>query len=460
MNYPLTYYTDENNDNLLFYLLDVGEGLMCLVIFPDDLTMLFDCNVTNDNETEVLRYLGKQIPYRWDEETQRQAQWIDVFVNSHRDDDHYRGLSKVNTKFPVRSIWDSGQTGATTQSDDYKYYMGLRRSLRKKYGENAVIVPQPSQYPLVTVSRTEVYCLNSSLSYSDDTQFLTFADFMTLVESQAIKEGKIQHTNSIVLSIRYHDRVLLLTGDSDYLVWRDRIVPNFKGTDLLKTNILVASHHGSRSFFTDESLNDTIDPEENQETTYIDHIKEISPSITIIPCGNYESAHHPNKDALRIYKENTFQEQVYTTCQKLTFSGFIDHNGIWTVAPARIYPWSSINKNFKIKCLCKYNGSEYSGSSGGQFQVGSSLQFSIQSSFGLLDPINQVNVWWEVSNGGINSDHEHQEIYYKDKKEETPKHLFEREVSYQGRHLLRCHVHNRKKRIKATQVFVVNGVAA
>ena len=263
MNYPLAYYTDDCNDNLLFHLLDVGEGLMCLIIFPDESTMLFDCNVTKDNENEVIKYLEKQIPFRWDEEKEEQAQWIDVFVNSHRDDDHYRGLSKVNAKFPIKSIWDSGQTGATTQSNDYLYYMALRRAIRKNHGEDAVIVPKPSAYPLATVSGAEVYCLNSSLSYSDEARFLTFARFMALVESRAIQEGKIQHTNSIVLSIRYNGRNLLLTGDSDYLAWRDRIVPNFKETGLLKTNILVASHHGSRSFFTDENQNDIIDPEEN-----------------------------------------------------------------------------------------------------------------------------------------------------------------------------------------------------
>jgi beta-lactamase superfamily II metal-dependent hydrolase len=459
MNKPLSYYTDTEQNNLLFHLLDVGEGLMCLIVFPNNTTFLFDCNVTNDNEARILSYLGRHIPSRWDPNEEKYLQWIDVFVNSHRDDDHYRGLSKVNNKYPIKSIWDSGQTGATTQSSDYQYYMRLRRAVRGKYGENAVIVPKPSQYPLATINGAEIYCLNSSLEYNDEFRYLTYEKFISLVESRSIQEGKIQHTNSIVFSIKYSDRVLLLTGDSDYLSWRDKIMPHFEDTELLKTNILVASHHGSRSFFTDESLNDTVDLEKNPETTYIEHIYEIAPSITVIPCDNYKSAHHPNKDALKIYKENTTKAQVYTTCEKWDLAGFISENGCWTVVPARMYPQTSGKSNFTIKCICTHNGSQYAGQSGDSFPLGSSLRFSITSNFGISDPFNSVNVGWEVSNGGIEEHHENQDIYYKKKTEKTSKLNFERDVSFHGRHLLRCYVHNTKKKIKATQIFVVNGVS-
>lgn len=98
------------------------------------------------------------------------------------------------------------------------------------------------------------------------------------------------------------------------------------------------------------------------------------------------------------------------------------------------------------------------GRSGDDFPLGAKLHFSIFSNFGLLEPYRDVKVWFEVSNGGINDDHEHQDIYYKKKKEKGSKSEFYRDVSYDGRHLLRCRVDNKKKKIYATQVFVVNGV--
>ena len=235
-------------------------------------------------------------------------------------------------------------------------------------------------------------------------------------------------------------------------------MPSFKDSGLLKSTILVASHHGSRSFFTDENQNDTIDLEENPDTTYVEHIFEISPAITLIPCGDFSQKHHPNKEAEKIYKENTANEQVYTTDNKWTMAGFFGQYGDWTVAPARFNPKSNIGRNFSINCVCRNNGITTRGKSGDDFPIGCSLDFSVQSSFGIVEPFTDVSITWEVSNGGIKGDHDHQEIYYKKKSEPKPKHKFTREVSYVGTHLLRCKVRNKKKKIYATQIFVVNGV--
>ena len=96
---PLKYYCDENA--FRFHVLEVGEGLMILIIFPNNKVMLFDCNVTEDNSERILKYLDENIPYNYDEETKEEAKIIHIFVNSHRDEDHYRGLKKVNEIFKI-----------------------------------------------------------------------------------------------------------------------------------------------------------------------------------------------------------------------------------------------------------------------------------------------------------------------------------------------------------------------
>jgi glyoxylase-like metal-dependent hydrolase (beta-lactamase superfamily II) len=113
---PLCWYADESA--LCFYLLNVGEGLMTLIIFPDSTVMLFDCNVTTDNEDDIIAFLDKVIPEEYNVDKEEYEKPIHIFVNSHRDEDHYRGLKKVNERFPIKSIWDSGQTGATTNSTE------------------------------------------------------------------------------------------------------------------------------------------------------------------------------------------------------------------------------------------------------------------------------------------------------------------------------------------------------
>lgn len=67
LNPPLKYYCDENA--FRFHILDVGEGLMILIIFPDNKVMLFDCNVTEENADEILNYLDKNIPLNYNEDT-------------------------------------------------------------------------------------------------------------------------------------------------------------------------------------------------------------------------------------------------------------------------------------------------------------------------------------------------------------------------------------------------------
>ena len=80
--YPIAYYTDNSAKPLLFHLLDVGEGLMALIVLPDQTTVLYDCNVRQEHKTEIINYLKTNIPYRYDRKTKGIKQWIDIFINS------------------------------------------------------------------------------------------------------------------------------------------------------------------------------------------------------------------------------------------------------------------------------------------------------------------------------------------------------------------------------------------
>ncbi len=444
---PLSFYTDDKS--LRFYILDVGEGLMNLIIFPNNTVMLFDCNVTNENEDDILMFLDNCIPEEYNLENKKFEKPIHIFVNSHRDEDHYRGLKKINSKFPIKSIWDSGQTGATTNSDDYNYYMYLRREL-KNINSNNLLVPTPTNIKLKSFGDAEIYCLAA------EEDFVENYENFRLFEASA----KIQHTNSMVLLIKYKGIKILLTGDSDWKSWKEKIVPNFKSNKFLRSNILVASHHGSRSFFTEESINEDIDMEKNPETTYIESIELICPNITLISCGNYDTAHHPNQGALELYEKNTSEEQVYTTHKKGHFCGFIDSTGYFTVIPSRFANSSNTLSTigFRIKCKKNINGIETELLNNSTVSTGCQLKFSIDSFGGLIEPFDKVTVVWEVSNGGRFSDCTHQEIYHKGKNESGGNILFSRDLSFKGTHLLRCRIVNKQKKFDVTQIFVVKGI--
>ena len=292
---PIRFYGNE--EGFKFFLVNCGSGLTHLIIFPDNTVMLYDCNLVDDSEKtargkkEILALFSKVIPYKYDTDFNK-VQLIDIFVNSHRDTDHLRGLREVNKSFPIQSIWDSGQTGENTDNPEYQYYMRLRRKLIAKNSAN-VLVPVPSKAVFKEYGDASVYVLSDAKDFVNTTE--TF-----------MMEGadKIQHTNCMVLLLKYAGRKVLLTGDSDWKVWKENIVPNFRNAvvSFKNTDILIASHHGSKSFFTCE---EEIDEIKHPQTTYIDAIRLIKPKITLISCAEYEykDYHLPNTEAMELYKD-------------------------------------------------------------------------------------------------------------------------------------------------------------
>ena len=70
------------------------------------------------------------------------------------------------------------------------------------------------------------------------------------------KDNRLSDANdqSIVMKIEYRGSGVLLTGDTSFRPWKNIIVPFYADTKL-RTNILLASHHGSLTFFDDPSDN-------------------------------------------------------------------------------------------------------------------------------------------------------------------------------------------------------------
>lgn len=445
---PLSYYGSA--EGIHFYLVDCGCGLTHLIIFPDETVMLFDCNLQENNEKEsnskdeILSLFSKVIPKKMDENG-NEFHPIDIFVNSYRDNDHIRGLKFVNEKFPIQTIWDSGFHGDNTDNADYQYYMRLRRSLKNK-SAGSLVVPIPEADAFRTYGGADIYCLCDSEDFQKT----------SVNESQ----DKPQHTNCIVLLICYAGRKMLLTGDSGWQAWREKIVPNFKDEDVnyQDTDILIASHHGSKSFFTEK------DPFEQKDIdeAYIEHIQAITPKITLISCASedYGGYHLPNKTAISIYKKYTDNEQVYTTYDEGTICGLISSTGNFLCVPLKFHVIPSKNKDCKVSLTCKaqYNNSNESVTvlNESTLEVGCRLTFSLYCEGGALDG-NPVIIW-EVCNSGIAGDSCHHEIYYKGKDEQSKNNIFERDLMYVGRHLLRYCAINKKKSLLQQGIFVVDGV--
>lgn len=243
------------------HILDVGAGNMVLIQTDDGKNILYDCNVTEENGYRVLSYLRNAVGTECK---------IDVFICSHRDADHIRGIGILNNNFEIGKIWDNGRSARNKDTDENNTYIGVRDEVgyvELKGGE------------CVNFGQTSIEVL--------------FAGDMTLPNDP--------NTQSIVLRIRHDDsaigssRSVLLTGDSDMISWQNSIMLNID-TNLLKSDFLLASHHGSYSFFGSTA-------EKNEP--YTNHIKAIAPCLTIISTDG-ETHNHPDRNAETLYNRFSY----------------------------------------------------------------------------------------------------------------------------------------------------------
>lgn len=238
---------------ITFHFLNVGQGNMAVGIFPDDTVMVYDCNITNDNQDDVFAYLKKIMPAN--------KTSIDLFVNSHRDADHLRGIKKLHEKYPIGCIWDSGVSG-NTDTTEYTEYMAVRRSIT-----NHEVTPG-SHWK----SKPNVKILNGKRNGLDD------------VNSQ-----------SIVLHIDYEGSSLMLAGDTSASTWREHIIPEIGSA--ANTLVLYASHHGSYTFFNEDEKNND---------DYTKHLEIMNPAIAIISVSDTNPHGHPHPSSLKHYENHCY----------------------------------------------------------------------------------------------------------------------------------------------------------
>jgi beta-lactamase superfamily II metal-dependent hydrolase len=241
------------------HFIDVGQGNMTLIKAHSGKIILYDCNLTEQNEGSVLRYLTSVLG---------RNSTIDIFINSHRDADHMRGIKKVHQRHPIQLIWDTGVTGTSPNSNEYRDYMDLRRIV-------GFFEPKHNTYFDFDYTRLRILnAKNDNLQNDPNAQSI-------VIKVCEMNNTKDKELYSVILS-----------GDSDAATWKD-ICSRYKAEDL-KCNILLASHHGSLSYFDDPA--DTY--------YYLDHLKAKCPNATIISTGPNQHG-HPEKKAVEFYERHT-----------------------------------------------------------------------------------------------------------------------------------------------------------
>lgn len=272
----------------ILHIMDVGQGNMVLLEAKDGKFYLCDCNVTNDNEDDVLKYLAGVIGW---------GTSIAAFICTHRDADHMRGVKKIHEYFPIGRVWDSGHPGTTTTSTEYKEYMDLRRT---------VGFDEKSKQTRQDLGKTRL-------------RYLSAKD--QRLEKNANAQGlviKVEHWNATACASS-----LVLTGDCDADTWKTAIMQDYAKSEL-SASLLMGAHHGSITFFDDPA---------DKNYYYVDHIKAIRPAMTIVSVG--DNAHgHPDEKALELYEKHSTGSskgnKLYTTKEKGTIKITLKDDG-WSL---------------------------------------------------------------------------------------------------------------------------------
>lgn len=224
---------------------------------------------------------------------------IEIFINTHPHNDHIGGIKEVYDEIGFKEVWHSNHKPAGEHKKKYKDF----------------------QYVLDKVGKSNEYFLLGSNSLnkirkSDDTeiikklgeidyQVLSPAEYLCedIEEGDADERNKRIHEQCGVIKFTYGKdaKSILITGDSDKEAWKEHITDYHK--DALPSNVLSASHHGSRTFFKDD---------EDDEDVYETHIENIKPTYLIISAPKQkDSPHgHPHDDAMELYEKHVEEDNI------------------------------------------------------------------------------------------------------------------------------------------------------
>ncbi len=271
------------------YFINVGHGNMSLVK-TDNKSILIDCNITNDNDAL------KQINEVFDNKI------IDIFIITHLHKDHMQGINAlIDDGFEIKNVYESG---FRYSADNDCAKEDLYKEVVKFLDDYNAEVPEPSTNAFVKDGDLNLYCLNSFRN--------------TDIEDENIAI----HYNCLVIKIEESNNSILYCGDTNREIWEDEIADEFK--HLLETNILLASHHGSRTFFFNNGKNS------DDEDAFEEHIENIIPEYTIISAKNNDEKKEgwpPHEEAINLYKKYT-KESVEITGEKDTLIFELNDNGV------------------------------------------------------------------------------------------------------------------------------------
>ena len=194
--------------------IDVGQGSSSLMELPGGPCVLIDGGGFYNNRFDIgARVVG---PLLW----RRKIASVDVLVLSHPHPDHLNGLLFIARHFNVGEVW-MNQEAAETQT--YRDFLQiLAEEHIRQLGPKDLVAPR-------TINGVRFQVLHPPVDF---------------LEKKAKERWRNPNNNSLVLKVSFQDVSFLLPGDIGAEAERELTA---LACNTLKSDVLLAPHHGSRS---------------------------------------------------------------------------------------------------------------------------------------------------------------------------------------------------------------------
>ena len=256
--------------------LDVGQGDAMLISFPHGKLMLLDSGgriptdlaLTEGEEVFVEDRLSigeaAVSPYLW----QRGIKRLDFIAASHGHSDHVQGFEDIGKSFAI----GAALTGVIP-TDDQQF---------EAFREAASYAGAP----LSSIARGDQFDIDG-----------VRVEVLTPLR-EALSAPQAANNQSLVLRLRFGQRVFLLTGDIEKQVEGQLLAAN----EDLKTDVLKVAHHGSRSSSTAEFL------------------QRAMPAIAVISVAHPSPFEHPHVETMKGLQSISAQVLQTSRCGAITIS--------------------------------------------------------------------------------------------------------------------------------------------
>jgi len=324
--------------NLKVYFLDVGLGDCTLIELPNGEFMLVDVYRCEGRGTvDAFKVLRDFLP-----DGENGKKLLHYLVITHAHDDHIWGIGKLAEEFEIGELWAPQYGTKKDLSENYKAF----QKVVEDQPDDRTVFQKGSRSPVAELSDGDV-----SVRCFSPPGYIEVEEKLDEDEAR-----KVVHENCGVYKLTADGVSVMLTGDSDLAAW-ERIVGYYESeTDdddlaVLASQILHASHHGSRSFLKTTKADEP----------WMNALEAVDPEEVLISVGADNTHEHPHSDMLKIYEGQVEKDHVWQTQDSETVVLTVSGEGAYEIEAdssfAEKYGWEDDSGGGSAKSTSSPSGS-------------------------------------------------------------------------------------------------------